>query len=69
MTDGAALPLALSDLVAEMVAGGLLVAARSPPATPSGGDLEAVSALAERLLVLARRALGAEPRRGRDGPR
>lgn len=43
MTDGAALPLALSDLVADMVGGGLLVGTVTA-GHAFGGDAEAVSA-------------------------
>ncbi len=57
MTDGAALPLALSDLVADMVAQGV-VAATITAGHAFGGDLEAVSV--PSALVLARHALEAD---------
>jgi hypothetical protein len=57
MTDGAALPLALSDLVADLVAGGLLTATITA-GHAFGGDLEAVSV--PSALVLARRVAGAD---------
>jgi hypothetical protein len=57
MTDGAALPLALSDLVAAMVDAGLL-ATTITAGHAFGGDLEAVSA--PSALALARHALDAD---------
>jgi hypothetical protein len=57
MTDGAALPLALSDLVALMVDGGLLVGTVTA-GHAFGGDLEAVSL--PSALVLARHVLHAD---------
>jgi hypothetical protein len=57
MTDGAALPLALSDLVAAMVDDGLLVGTITT-GHAFGGDLEAVSVPSG--LALARHVLGAE---------
>jgi hypothetical protein len=57
MTDGAALPLALSDLVAAMVAAGLL-AGTVTAGHAFGGDLEAVGVPAA--LALARRPLRAD---------
>jgi hypothetical protein len=57
MTDGAALPLALSDLVASMVDGGLLVGTVTA-GHAFGGDLEAVSL--PSALVLARHVLEAD---------
>jgi len=57
MTDGAALPLALSDLVADMVAGGLL-AATITAGHAFGGDLEAVSV--PSALALARHVAAAD---------
>lgn len=57
MTDGASLPLALSDLVAEMVATGLL-AATITAGHAFGGDLEAVSV--PSALALARHVVGAD---------
>jgi hypothetical protein len=57
MTDGAALPLALSDLVAAMVDGGLL-AATITAGHAFGGDLEAVGV--HSALALARHAAGAD---------
>ena len=57
MTDGAALPLALSDLVVAMVDKGLLIATITA-GHAFGGDLEAVSL--PSALVLARGALGAD---------
>lgn len=57
MTDGAALPLALSDLVAELIDRGLLVGTVTA-GHAFGGDLEAVSLPAA--LPLARSVLGAE---------
>lgn len=57
MTDGAALPLALSDLVADMVTSGLL-AATITAGHAFGGDLEAVSV--PSALALARHALSAD---------
>jgi hypothetical protein len=57
MTDGAALPLALSDLVADLVDGGLL-ATTITAGHAFGGDLEAVSV--PSALVLARHAAGAD---------
>jgi hypothetical protein len=57
MTDGAALPLALSDLVADMVAGGVL-AATVTAGHAFGGDLEAVSV--PSALALARHVLAAD---------
>jgi hypothetical protein len=57
MTDGAALPLALSDLVATMVDGGLL-AATITAGHAFGGDLEAVGV--HSALALARHAAGAD---------
>jgi hypothetical protein len=57
MTDGAALPLALSDLVASMVDGGLLVGTVTA-GHAFGGDLEAVSL--PSALVLARHVLHAD---------
>ncbi len=57
MTDGAALPLALSDLVATMVDGGLLVGTVTA-GHAFGGDLEAVNVASA--LTLARHVLDAE---------
>lgn len=57
MTDGAALPLAMSDLVADMVASGLL-AATITAGHAFGGDLEAVSI--PSALALARHVLSAD---------
>ncbi len=57
MTDGAALPLALSDLVVAMVDSGLL-AATITAGHAFGGDLEAVSV--PSALALARHVLGAD---------
>lgn len=57
MTDGAALPLALSDLVAQLVERGL-VAATVTAGHAFGGDLEAVSI--PSALALARHVAGAE---------
>ncbi|MFZ6002553.1 MAG: DUF3866 family protein [Actinomycetota bacterium] len=57
MTDGAALPLALSDLVADMVEGGLLTATITA-GHAFGGDLEAVSVLSA--MVLARHVIEAD---------
>lgn len=57
MTDGAALPLALSDLVADMVGAGV-IAATVTAGHAFGGDLEAVSV--PSALVLARHALDAD---------
>lgn len=57
MTDGAALPLALSDLVAAMVAAGL-VATTITAGHAFGGDLEAVSV--PSALTLARHAAAAD---------
>ncbi|MEX2292492.1 MAG: DUF3866 family protein [Acidimicrobiales bacterium] len=57
MTDGAALPIALSDLVVGMVTHAL-VAATITAGHAFGGDLEAVSI--PSALVLARSALGAD---------
>src|SRR5690606_2852096 len=57
MTDGAALPIALSDLVVDMVGNGL-VAATITAGQAFGGDLEAVSV--PSALLLARHVLGAD---------
>jgi hypothetical protein len=57
MTDGAALPLALSDLVAELVARGV-VATTVTAGHAFGGELEAVSV--PSALALARHAAGAD---------
>jgi len=57
MTDGGALPLALSDMVAELVAAGLLVGSVTT-GQAFGGDVEAVSLASG--LTLAAHALGAE---------
>lgn len=57
MTDGAALPIALSDLVVDMVANGL-VAATITAGHAFGGDLEAVSV--PSALTLARHVLEAD---------
>ncbi len=57
MTDGAALPIALSDLVVDMVDNGLLTATITA-GHAFGGDLEAVSVASA--LVLARAVLGAD---------
>lgn len=57
MTDGAALPLALSDLVADMVTAGLL-AATITTGHAFGGDLEAVSV--PSALALARHVVAAD---------
>lgn len=57
MTDGAALPLALSDLVADMVTAGLL-AATITAGHAFGGDLEAVSV--PSALTLARHVVAAD---------
>lgn len=57
MTDGAALPLALSDLVVDMVAAGLL-AATITAGHAFGGDLEAVSV--PSALALARHVAAAD---------
>jgi hypothetical protein len=57
MTDGAALPIALSDLVADMVGAGV-VAATITAGHAFGGDLEAVSV--PSALALARHALAAD---------
>lgn len=57
MTDGAALPLALSDLVADMVEGGLLTATITA-GHAFGGDLEAVSV--PSAIVLARHVVEAD---------
>lgn len=57
MTDGAALPIALSDLVADMVAAGLL-AVTLTAGHAFGGDLEAVSVASA--LVMARHVASAE---------
>ena len=57
MTDGAALPLALSDLVADMVTAGV-VTATITAGHAFGGDLEAVSV--PSALALARHALAAD---------
>jgi hypothetical protein len=57
MTDGAALPMALSDLVATMVDGGLL-AATITAGHAFGGDLEAVSV--PSALALARHVVAAD---------
>jgi len=57
MTDGAALPIALSDLVVAMVDSGLL-AATITAGHAFGGDLEAVSV--PSALALARHVLGAD---------
>ncbi|MGH9274818.1 MAG: DUF3866 family protein [Acidimicrobiales bacterium] len=57
MTDGAALPLALSDLVVDMVAAGLL-AATITAGHAFGGDLEAVSV--PSALALARHVMAAD---------
>jgi hypothetical protein len=57
MTDGAALPLALSDLVAEMVDRGMLTATVTA-GHAFGGDLEAVGL--PSALVLARHVAGAD---------
>jgi hypothetical protein len=57
MTDGAALPLVLSDLVAELVARRLVVGTVTA-GHAFGGDLEAVSV--PSALALARHVLGAE---------
>ncbi len=57
MTDGAALPIAISDLVADMVTGGLL-AATITAGHAFGGDLEAVSV--PSALALARHLLSAD---------
>ncbi|MGQ0832582.1 MAG: DUF3866 family protein [Microthrixaceae bacterium] len=57
MTDGAALPIALSDLVADMVERGV-IAATVTAGHAFGGDLEAVSI--PSALVLARHVLAAD---------
>ncbi len=57
MTDGAALPIALSDLVAGLVASGL-VATTITAGQAFGGDLEAVSV--PSALALARHVVGAD---------
>lgn len=57
MTDGAALPIALSDLVAALTGSGL-VAATITAGHAFGGDLEAVSV--PSALALARHAVGAD---------
>jgi hypothetical protein len=57
MTDGAALPLALSDLVAELVAGGILDATVTA-GHAFGGDHEAVSV--PSALAIARHVVGAD---------
>lgn len=57
MTDGAALPIALSDLVVDMVAAGLL-AATITAGHAFGGDLEAVSV--PSALALARHVVSAD---------
>ena len=57
MTDGAALPLALSDLVVDMVTAGLL-AATITAGHAFGGDLEAVSV--PSALALARHVMAAD---------
>jgi len=57
MTDGAALPLALSDLVAAMTARGLIVGTVTA-GHAFGGDLEAVNVCSA--LTLARHVLGAD---------
>jgi len=57
MTDGAALPIALSDLVADMVASGVVMATITA-GHAFGGDLEAVSV--PSALALARHALAAD---------
>ena len=57
MTDGAALPIVLSDLVADMVERGL-IAATITAGQAFGGDLEAVSI--PSALVLARHVLAAD---------
>lgn len=57
MTDGAALPIALSDLVAALVGSGL-VAATITAGHAFGGDLEAVSV--PSALALARHVVGAD---------
>ncbi len=57
MTDGAALPMVLSDLVASMVDGGLL-AATITAGHAFGGDLEAVSV--PSALALARHVIAAD---------